>query len=64
MLIPPPPPQQAVTARYDVEYAEHLRIMTTMYTEFLLAMLQWPEVGAWCGVVWGRRRRERGEGVD
>ena len=31
---------QAVTARYDVEYAEHLRIMTTMYTEFLLAMLQ------------------------
>lgn len=36
--------RQAVTARYDVEYGEHLRIMTTMYTEFLLAMLQWPEV--------------------
>lgn len=33
-----------MTSRYDVEYAEHLRIMTSMYTEFLLATLQWPEV--------------------
>lgn len=35
-----------MTGRYDVEYAEHLRIMMTMYTEFLLATLQWPEVRA------------------
>ncbi len=35
---------KAVTSRYDVEYSEHLEIMRTMYTEFLLATLQWPEV--------------------
>ena len=35
---------KALTARYDVEYASHLKIMTKMYTDYLLAMLDWPEV--------------------
>jgi hypothetical protein len=35
---------KAVTARYDVEYAQHLKIMTDMYTKYLLALLEWPDV--------------------
>ncbi|EWM22576.1 hypothetical protein Naga_100893g2 [Nannochloropsis gaditana] len=35
---------KAVTAKYDVNYAEHLEIMRTLYTSFLVAMLQWPQV--------------------
>lgn len=35
---------KAVTAKYDVNYAEHLEIMRSLYTSFLLATLQWPEV--------------------
>jgi len=35
---------KAVTAKFDVNYAEHLEIMRSLYTSFLLATLQWPEV--------------------
>lgn len=35
---------QSVTAQYDVEYATHLSIVTKMYTNYLLAMLEWPDV--------------------
>jgi hypothetical protein len=35
---------KSVTAKYDVEYAAHLKIMSDMYTQYLLAMLDWHEV--------------------
>lgn len=35
---------KTVTARYDVEYAQHLRIMKNLYTQYLLALLVWPDV--------------------
>lgn len=35
---------KAVTAQYDVEYATHLTLVARMYTDYLLAMLNWPDV--------------------
>jgi len=35
---------KSVTSRYDVEYAQHLRIMKNLYTQYLLALLVWPDV--------------------
>lgn len=35
---------KSVTSRYDVEYAQHLRIMKNLYKEYLLALLVWPDV--------------------
>ena len=35
---------KTVTSRYDVEYSQHLRIMKNLYTQYLLALLVWPDV--------------------